>query len=255
MKQEYRITQQEHLQVLSGMIDTLRPKAEALLALLQEEAFRYQVIGNIGYHSETPIFVLLRQLLLSKQQLIVTPLLTIAEMLHHQPYAIELAKRIGIVAGDVLAEVLKDPTAGWQHRLNSQILNVLQPVRRWSGQKSGIDQDATKGKGSSIASTEEIDVILVDLSNEPNPIYQVASLYALTQLNQKKGQQQASQLLTRTTLDDLVKEAVFDIVGKSHQSPSILEQLLTLSQQNNFQSLTSEKLLSLVAQRKNKMTK
>ena len=37
LKQEYRITKQEHLQALNGMWDTLKPKAGALLALLQQE--------------------------------------------------------------------------------------------------------------------------------------------------------------------------------------------------------------------------
>jgi len=105
-------------------------------------------------------------------------------------------------------------------------------------------------KESSVAPTESIEGILLDLSHEPNPITQAASLYALTQLNPEKGQQQASQLLTKTMLDDLVKETAANILGKPHQSPSIIEQLLALSQQNNFQSLTSEKLLSLVTQAK-----
>ena len=256
LKQEYRITKQEHLQVLSGMWDILRPKAEALLALLQQEALRYQAIIIISSHSPTPIFVLLRKLLLIKQQLIVTSLLTILEIFHNQPDAIELAKRIGIVTGDAVAELLKDQTAGWQHRLSPQILKELKPVRRWSeSQTSLINEEATQIKISSvtsqevsIASKEAIEEILLDLSQEPNPITQAASLYALTQLNPEKGQQQASQLLTKNMLGDLVKETVAYILDEPHQSPSIIEQLLTLSQQNNFQSLTSEKLLSLVTQ-------
>ena len=57
LKKEYRITKQENLQVLSGMIDGIRPKAEALLAILQAEAFRYQALGNISYHSQTSLHV------------------------------------------------------------------------------------------------------------------------------------------------------------------------------------------------------
>ena len=258
LKKEYRITKQENLQVLSSMLDTLRPKAEAFLALLQEEAWRYQALSNIDSHSQKPIFVLLRKLLLAKQQLIITPLLTILEMLDNQPDALELAKRIGMVTGDTIAEVLKDQTAGWQDRLSPQILKQLKPVRRWSeAQTSLISDESTQlampsvgSQESSVASKESIEGILLDLSHEPNPITQAASLYALTQLNPEKGQQQASQLLTKTMLDDLVKETAANILGKPHQSPSIIEQLLALSQQNNFQSLTSEKLLSLVTQAK-----
>ena len=251
LKTEYRITKQEHLQVLSGMVDSLRPKAEALLALLQEEAFRYQVISNLGSHSQEPIFILLRKLLLAKQQLIVTPLLTVLEMLHNQPDAIELAKRIGMVAGDSLTKVIQDQVAGWQHRLSPEILKELKPIKKWSdAQTSLVSTEATQFGVPSIASPEEIEGVLLDLSHEPNPITQAASLYALTQLNPEKGKQQASQLLTKNMLDDLVQETAANILGQPHQSPSILEQLLDLSQQSNFQSLTSEKLLSLVTQAK-----
>ena len=208
------------------MWDILRPKAEALLALLQQEALRYQAIIIISSHSPTPIFVLLRKLLLIKQQLIVTSLLTILEMFHNQPDALELAKRIGIVTGDAVAELLKDQTAGWQHRLSPQILKELKPVRRWSeAETSLIDEDDTQlgipsvtSKEVSVASKEAIEEILLDLSYESNPITQAASLYALTQLNPEKGQQQASQLLTKNMLDDLVKETAAYILDEPHQS-------------------------------------
>lgn len=41
LKNEYNINKQEHLQVLSRLFDSLRPKAEKLLALLQTENSRY----------------------------------------------------------------------------------------------------------------------------------------------------------------------------------------------------------------------
>ena len=102
LKTEYNINKQEHLQVLSGLFDSLRPKAEKLLALLQVENSRYQVVSNFCLHNRTPVFMLLRKLLLAKQQLIVTPLLAVLEMLNDEPDAVNLAQRTGVVATDAI---------------------------------------------------------------------------------------------------------------------------------------------------------
>ncbi len=126
LKQEYRITPEEHFQVLDGLFNALRPKAEKLLALLQVEGARYQAITNLGRYSHTPVFVLLRKLLLAKQELILNPLLAVLEMLDNDSAAIGLARRTGINAKDAIEPVLKDPQAQWQQRLNSSILKELE---------------------------------------------------------------------------------------------------------------------------------
>ncbi|MEM7592773.1 MAG: 4Fe-4S binding protein, partial [Cyanobacteria bacterium P01_A01_bin.83] len=105
LKNEYNINKQEHIQVLSGLFDALRPKAEKLLALLQVENSRYQVISNFKPDSNTPVFLLLRKLLLAKQQLIVTPLLAVLELMNNEPDVIQLAQRTGIVASEAIAQV------------------------------------------------------------------------------------------------------------------------------------------------------
>ncbi|MEY2833982.1 MAG: hypothetical protein RLZZ574_3241, partial [Cyanobacteriota bacterium] len=133
LKHEYNINKAEHLQVLSGLFDSLLPKAEKLLALLQVENSRYQVISNFQSHSNTPIFLLLRKLLLAKQQLIVPPLLTILELLNDRPDARQLAQRMGIVAQEAIAQVLATEPQ-WRERLNPQLLRELIPSNLNSSQ-------------------------------------------------------------------------------------------------------------------------
>ena len=121
LKNEYNINKEEHFQVLSGLFDALRPKAEKLLALLQTENSRYQVVSNFQPYSNTPIFMLLRKLLLAKQQLIIRPLLAVLELLNDEPDAIELAQRTGVVASDAIAQIMTvEPQ--WRQRLNPNLI-------------------------------------------------------------------------------------------------------------------------------------
>ena len=126
LKNEYNINKQEHIQVLSGLFNSLRPKAEKLLALLQVENSRYQVISSFQPHSNTPVFLLLRKLLLAKQQLIVTPLLAVLELLNEEPDAVQLAQRTGVVAKDAISQIFATEPQ-WQQRLNPKILQGLMP--------------------------------------------------------------------------------------------------------------------------------
>ena len=248
LKNEYNITKQEHLQVLSGLFNSLRPKAEKLLALLQVENSRYHVVSNLKPHSDTVVFILLRKLLLAKQQLIITPLLAVLEMLNDQPDAVELAKRTGVLAPDAISQVLNDPTQQWQQRLNPAILRELQPLDPGSTQatlaRSGNPNIQLYMES---LSAEAVDNTLLELLQEPNPITEAASLYALTQLNRQKGLAQAEQMLNQPLLDDLVKDTAASLLGYSYRT-SIIEQLLSMLDRPYFASLTVEQLLSMVKQ-------
>ncbi|MEL6928037.1 MAG: 4Fe-4S binding protein [Cyanobacteria bacterium J06600_6] len=252
LKTEYNINKQEHIQVLSGLFDSLRPKAEKLLALLQVENSRYQVISNFFPHSNTPVFMLLRKLLLAKQQLIVTPLLAVLEMLNDEPDAVNLAKRTGVVATDAIAQVFAaDPQ--WQQRLNPRLIKELMPDGA-SNQTTVVKDGGTNTRlHSDRLSAQAVDDALLELIQEPNPITESASLYALNQLNQKKAIAQAEQILRQPLQNDLVKNTANSLLGKSSQ-PSVISQLLGMSGQSDFQNMTPERLLSVVtqAQQKNK---
>ena len=248
LKNEYNINKQEHLQVLSGLFDSLRPKAEKLLALLQVENSRYQVISNFETHKNTPVFLLLRKLLLAKQQLIVTPLLAVLELLNDEPDAVQLAQRTGIVASEAIAQVLVAQPQ-WQQRLNPKLLQELMPGGINSTQQATLIKEGgtfTRLHSASL-SNQAVYNALLELLQEPNPITESASLYALTQLNRDQGLAQAQQISQKPLQNDLVKNTAISLLGQSRK-PSVIEQLLSLSGQPHFQNMTPDQLLSLITQ-------
>ena len=247
LKNEYNINKQEHLQVLSGLFDALRPKAEKLLALLQTENSRYQVISNFQPHSNTPVFMLLQKLLLAKQQLIVRPLLAVLELLNNEPDAVQLAQRTGVVAGEAIAlTIAAEPQ--WQQRLNPNLYREIMPGGVNSTQATAVKGGGTKTRlHSESLSAQAVDDALLELLQEPNPITESASLYALTQLNRHKGMAQAQKILQQPLQNDLVKDTAASILNQSAKTP-VIEQLLSMSGQPHFQNMTPDQLLALVTQ-------
>lgn len=247
LKNEYHINKQEHVQVLSGLFNSLRPKAEKLLALLQTENSRYQVISNFKPHNNTPVFLLLRKLLLAKQQLIVTPLLAVLELLNDEPDAVQLAQRTGIVASDAITRIFATEPQ-WQQRLNPKLLQALMSGGINSNQETLVkDGGSFTRLHSESLSAQAVEDALLELLQEPNPITESASLYALTQLNQNKGLAQAKQISQQPLQNDLVKDTAVSLLGQSRK-PSVIEQLLSMSGQPHFQNMNPDQLLSLVTQ-------
>ncbi|MEL7076074.1 MAG: 4Fe-4S binding protein [Cyanobacteria bacterium J06582_2] len=247
LKNEYNINKQEHIQVLSGLFNSLRPKAEKLLAILQVENSRYQVISNFQPHCNSPVFVLLRKLLLAKQQLIITPLLAVLELLNDEPDAVQLARRTGVIAPEAIAQVLAAEPQ-WQQRLNPQLLREIMPGGINSTQATVVKGGGTTTKiYSDRLSAQAVDDALLELLQEPNPITQSSSLYALNQLNQKKALAQATQILQQPLQNDLVKDTARSLLGQSHK-PSVVAQLINMSGQPHLQNMTPDQLLSLVTQ-------
>ncbi len=247
LKNEYNINKEEHLQVLSRLFNSLRPKAEKLLALLQVENSRYQIISNSPYHSNTPVFLLLRKLLLAKKQLIVTPLLAVLELLNDEPDAVELAQRTGVVAKDAITKIFTSEPQ-WQQRLNPKLYRKLIPNDLNSTQVTFVKDGgpATRLHSESL-SAKALDNALLELLQEPNPITESASLYALTQLNRDKGLAQAQQILQKPLQNNLVKDTAAGLLGQSRKT-LVIEQLLSMSRQPHFQTMTTEQLLSIVTQ-------
>ena len=247
LKNEYNVNKEEHIQVLSGLFNSIRPKAEKLLALLQVENSRYQVISNFRPHNNTPVFLLLRKLLLAKQQLIVTPLLAVLELLNHEPDGVQLAQRTGIVAGEAIAQVFAAEPQ-WRQRLSPKLLQELMPDGINSTQQTLVKDGGTATRlRSQSLSAQAVNNALLELLQEPNPITQSASLYALTQLNREQGLAQAQRISQKPLQNDLLKDTANSTLGQSRK-PSVIEQLLSMSQQPHFQNLTPDRLLSLVTQ-------
>ena len=246
LKTEYNINKQEHIQVLNGLFNSLRPKAEKLLALLQVENARYQVINNFHAHNRTPVFVLLRKLLLAKQQLIITPLLAVLEMLNDEPDAVQLAQRTGVLATDAIERVFAaDPQ--WQQRLNPRLVSELMP----SGTSSQTTIFKDGGNNTRLHSdrlcAQAVYDVLLQLLQEPNPITESASLYALNQLNPKQAQVQAQKMLQQPWQNDLVKDTAQSLLGRLSQ-PSVIARLLSMSGQPDFQNMTPDRLLTSLTQ-------
>ena len=247
LKNEYNINKQEHLQVLSGLFDALRPKAEKLLALLQTENSRYQVISNFQPYSNTPVFMLLQKLLLAKQQLIIRPLLAVLELLNDEPDAVQLAQRTGIVASEAIALVMAAEPQ-WQQRLNPNLYRAIMPGGANSTQETVVKDGGTKTRlHSESLSAQAVDDALLELLQEPNPITESASLYALTQLNRNHGVAQAQKILQQPLQNDLVKDTAASVLGQSPRT-SVIEQLLSMSGQPHFKTMTPDQLLTLVTQ-------
>ena len=252
LKNEYNINKQEHLQVLNGLFNSLRPKAEKLLALVQVENSRFQIISDFQPHSNAPIFHLLGKLLLAKKQLIVTPLLAVLELLKDEPDVVQLARRTGILAPHAIARVFATQPQ-WQQRLNPQILRELIPSDLNNSPTTSISATIMKdGEVEILAHCEPhlaraVEDVLLELLQEPNPITQSVSLYALTKLNQAQGLAQAQQILQKPLSDDLVKDTAASLLAPSSKA-GVIEQLLNISKKSDFKSMTPEQLLSISEQ-------
>ncbi len=257
LRHQYQINSQEHLQVLSGTFDTLRPKAEGFLSLLQIEASRYRIISNMAKVSGNPMLKLLLKLLVAKQQLLITPLLTILEMLNDESETMALAKRTGILGKDGMAEILADETAAWLTRLNPDIIKELQPCEPSISSSDDIylSTEITQVAFSSNSRQSQKEVLL-ELLQEPNPITQIVSLYCLIECdlsegmyNREQGLAKAKFLASDYSTDKMVREIAANLSNPDSSENILLRKLLrTLACQTNFKSLTSQQLLLIIAE-------
>jgi hypothetical protein len=224
-------------------------EAEKLLALLEVEASRYQILNNLRFQDHNPVFVLLRKFLLTKQQLIITSLLAILEMLDDEPEVIQLARRIGILAREAITLIFQAQTTHWQQRLSRAIFQELHPdFHPCERELIAFVREQTNPLGKTYLTSAVTEQVLRELLQESNPVIQAASLYALNQLNSQLAKTQAHLLLSESLINELVKETAFNIFNQSHAGTSTLEKLLHLLRQEKYQSFTIEQLMSLVTE-------
>lgn len=247
LRQEYAITTDEQEQVLAEMFNqdgALLRTAEVLLAQLQDKAICCRSLHNLVPNPQAPVYVLLRSTVQQKEQLIITQLLSILEILGDTPEARNIAGYMGVMAANVVQEILRsgDELSLWQKRLSPKVINLLQQAEDSSTPttmlrtKSGSLGDSTRLSlsptklGSLGDSNQAITGVLLELLQDLEPLVQAASLYALYQLEPDLGIEQARQLMnSKPNIDWLVRETAENILGqgKNQRTPTKQPTLIT----------------------------
>jgi pSer/pThr/pTyr-binding forkhead associated (FHA) protein len=267
LRQEYAITADEQEEVLGEMFNqdgVLLRTAETLLARLQDLAVSSQILSNSVPNPQAPVYVLLRKAVFEKEKLVTTQLFRILEMLGDSPEAVNIARSTGILAVNVIGEILRsnDGQLGWQQRLGSRVFGSLrqqnQLTQRISlstpapstvnsvGSKSynlGVSSQLAGKRGSHL---EAINDVLLELLQDLDPLVQAASLYALHQSNPLVGIQSAHQVLdAKGNKDWLVQETAQRILGQSQHHnqlaiPTLIAQVRAMgrTERRTFQQST-----------------
>jgi hypothetical protein len=238
LRQEYAINVDEHEQVLAEMLNqkgVLLRTAETLLAQLQELAVRDQILHNSVPNRQAPVYVLLRKAVQEKKKLIATQLLRILELLKQSPEALNIARSTGVLAANVMVEILEsnDEQLSWRKRLNPRVLTSLQQQDQFSHLvqiSTQLDVGANTANESlkrhsldvttntRVPRSKAIHQILLELLHDLDPLVQAASLYALDQHNSSVAMQQARQILnSKQNQDWLVQETAQIILTQNQQ--------------------------------------
>ncbi|ULP71491.1 CRP-like cAMP-activated global transcriptional regulator [Nodularia sphaerocarpa UHCC 0038] len=130
LRQEYAITTDEQEQVLAHIFNqdgTLLHTAKILLVQLQELAVCYQALENLVINPQASIYRLLRSSVEEKQKLVTKQLISIIEILGDSPQARSIASSTGILAANLISEILNanDEQSQWEERLTPNTLNLL----------------------------------------------------------------------------------------------------------------------------------
>ncbi|MFB2878647.1 4Fe-4S binding protein [Floridanema aerugineum] len=247
-KQEYQINPEEDAQILAKMFaqnSDLWRKSEALLTELQVLGHQQQNLKKSVPNPEANVFVLLRYLLGEKQQFVTVQLLSILEIVGEQPDALQLARRTGIMAKNVLFEILSNEQSLWEQRLSPKIMDVLtlsrNQVSKTNVQRLAEDETFV---GTQTVCVEMAIEVLLELLKDLNPLTQAASLYGIYKLNAQKGIEQARLILSQENLDELVRDTAEDILQYG-KVLGTLNQILRLFESGTFKSVNSDALIAL----------
>lgn len=241
LRQQYAITTEEHQQVLAQMYnqnEILLRKAETQLSHLQELAVRNQILSNAVPNPQAPVYALLRNVVQDKQKLITTQLFHILEMLGDSPEAISIARAIGLLAANVIVEILHshDEQLNWQKHLTPRVLTSLKqqesltvpvPISTTTNNQSHTTfynniAVNTQLNSKRVFSQEAISDVLRLFLQDIDPVVQAASLYALHQFNPTQGFGQARQILdSHKNQDWLLQETAQRILGKQNEKPNV----------------------------------
>jgi hypothetical protein len=247
-KQEYQINPEEDAQILAKMFaqnSDLWRKSEALLTELQVLGHQQQNLKKSVPNPEANVFVLLRYLLGEKQQFVTVQLLSILEIVGEQPDALQLARRTGIMAKNVLFEILSNEQSLWEQRLSPKIMDVLtlsrNQVSKTNVQRLAEDETFV---GTQTVCVEMAIEVLLELLKDLNPLTQATSLYGIYKLNAQKGIEQAKLILSQENLDELVRDTAENILQYG-KVLGTLKQILRLFESGTFKSVNSDALIAL----------
>lgn len=245
LRREYAITPEEEEKILAGFdqqADLLR-RADILLSQIQELAKHNQALSQPPLPTLANAFALLQLAVRRKQRLIANGLLEILESLNRDPEVTHLARSLGsLTANIILPELLADQSLGWRDRLSPQIISLL-------NQPGETVPTPPPLPPATLVSHLEV------LLQEPDPLTQAVSLYALSHLDAQRSREQAQQLLdSRPSLNSLVRETAAMLSAQENQpvtSPtplSAIEKLLYLFGSDFFRGLKPENLIELADQ-------
>jgi urease accessory protein UreE len=242
LRREYAITLEEEQQILASLdreAELLR-RADILLNQLQDLSERYQALRQPLLPDKAAAWTLLQSTVQQKQRVITKGLLEILKNLDLSPEATRVALALRSLSPNVLPDLLEDETSRWQERLSPKIISRLsQQVNR-----------AT----DSIAEMEPAVIVshLEVLLQEPDPLTQAVSLYVISQLDVRRSQELARQLLdSKLMVKALVRETAQMLLNQDAQPDtalSTLEKLLYLFGSDLLGNLKTENLMELAYQ-------
>ncbi|MEE3716670.1 cyclic nucleotide-binding domain-containing protein [Tumidithrix elongata RA019] len=219
LKREYNITAEEEEHILAAMFhasSTMIRAAESLVSQLQILSGRSRALNQL-VSVEHKLAILLQRSIEQKQQLVLTQLLGILEILGDIPEALKLVSSLRDLAVSVLQNLLYSKGEGgdWGTRLSPQVFEKLIAI---------ANSTQARITPPNLSATIEV---LLELLHEVEPVTQAASLYALNLLEPTKAIEQARTLLSSGHhLDELVKETAKEITGKGSKAASVANTLL-----------------------------
>lgn len=209
LRREYRIGAEEQARILSkGILQQdgeLWRRAEFYLEQLQVWGTRWQILQIFLLQNDNSIWILLRETIESEQIQFLIPLLKKLELLGSENNTLKLAQRIGLLASNILPDLLAERSFSWQKRLAPDVLELLQ---------SSANRELSNLAEMSI-DRERLLAILDDLLAEENPFLQAVTLRALHTLDPYKSKARSQQILAHSSPHPLLEETAKSLLEYS----------------------------------------
>lgn len=245
LKREYRITDEEHDQILSGVFGqhgVLR-QAENLLQQFQAMSRQIQVLQTQPPDPEQAVYKLLRTAIANRQIMILQRLLSMLEILKTSEDAYNLAQQMATIAPGLLPTVLHpadDRDIRWQTRLAPEIFTLLnQPLT------AGLP--ATEVESTTVSLSSVLSQILQD---DLEPLMRALSLSALRQVNEPLATRAATELLQIPQpqfVEEIAQAIVQPAPDRSTQPLTTLAKLFCLSESPFFNQLPLTTLIDVAS--------
>lgn len=235
LRSEYAITPQEEGWVLQDLAAEELPKAQGLLARLEQWVDCAQALTHPTLQDQEPVVAVVQDAVMRKQALIVRSLLETLSTLPDNPEAEAIGQRLHQLAPPALAAFINQ--ADWRDSLPTAIVETLSPPA----------SPAALTPPSPEAAIDHLEHLLTHY----NPLVAAASLYLLAQLDAARAKMQA-QKLPPGDASPLVQETAATVLATSEYPPLAifpsLEKLVYLANSDFFQGLEPSTLMALAQQ-------